>query len=88
MITNYWASYITLNQRGMFLPGFSSNEPIHITLDGRQQTITVGQTTHHTTGTNINNNNNNNTEYPERGSILDEGEETDFREFKTLKCSY
>ena len=38
----------------MLPPGFSSNEPIHITFDnsdGRQQTITGGQTTHQTTAT-------------------------------------
>ena len=81
MITNYWASFITLNHRGMLPPRFSSNEPIHITFensDGRQQTITGGQITHHTTGnifqvkSNNNNNNNNdnnndnNIEYPEK----------------------
>ena len=38
----------------MLSPGFSSNEVIHVTFDnsdGRQQTITGGQSTHHTTGT-------------------------------------
>ena len=48
LITNYWASYIILNHRGMLPPGFSSNEPIHKTFnnsDERQQTITGGQTT-------------------------------------------
>ena len=65
----------------MLPPRFSSNEPIHITFensDGRQQTITGGQITHHTTGnifqvkSNNNNNNNNdnnndnNIEYPEK----------------------
>ena len=93
LITNYWAGCITLNHRVMLSPGFSSNEPIHITLDnsdGRQQTITGGQTTHHTTGTifqvkSDNNNNNNNTEYPEESDILDDDEETDFGEFKIPK---
>ena len=93
LITNYWAGCITLNHRAMLSPGFSSNEPIPITLDnsdGRQQTITGGQTTHHTTGTifqvkSDNNNNNNNTEYPEESDILDDDEETDFGEFKIRK---
>ena len=70
----------------MLPPGFSSNEPIHITFDNfdrRQQTTTGGQTTHHTTGTivQVKSDNNNNTEYPEKGNILDEDEETDFGEF-------
>ena len=66
----------------MLPPGFSSNEPIHITFydfDGRQQTTTGVQTTHHTIGTIVqvkSDNNNNNTEYPE---------ETDFGEFKIPK---
>ena len=92
LITNYWAGCITLNHRGMFPPGFSSNEPIHVTSDnsdGRQQTITGGQTTHHTTGTifhiKSDDNNNNNTEYPEESDILDDDEETDIGEFKTPK---
>ena len=76
----------------MLPPGFSSNEPIHITFDnscGRQQTITGGQTTHHTKDTMFqvkpDDNNNNNTEYPEIGDILDENEETDSGEFKIPK---
>ena len=96
LITNYWAGCITLNHRVTLSPGFSSNKPIHITFgnsDGRQQTITGGQTTHHTTGTifqvksdnNNNNNNNNNTEYPGESDILDDDEETDFGEFKIRK---
>ena len=91
LITNYWAGCITLNHRVMLSPGFSSNKPIHITFDnsdGRQQTITGGQTTHHTTGTIFqvkSDNNNNNTEYPGESDILDDDEETDFREFKIRK---
>ena len=84
----------------MLPPGFSSNEPSHITFnnsDGRQQTTTGGQTTHQTTatifqvkpGNNDNNiiiiNNHNNTEYPEKEGILDEDEETDFGELKIPK---
>ena len=59
----------------MLTPGFSSNEPVHITFDNsdeRQQKITGGQTTHHTTGTIFqvkSDNDNNNTEYPEKGGI-------------------
>ena len=80
LLTNYWASRITLNHRVMLSPGFSSNGPIPVTFDnfdGRQRRITGGQTT----GTifqvksdnNSNSNNNNNiTEYPEKGDILDE----------------
>ena len=33
LIINYCASCITLNHRGMLLPGFSSNEPIHTTFN-------------------------------------------------------
>ena len=43
----------------MLPPGFSSNEPSHITFnnsDGRQQTTTGGQTTHQTTATNFKSN--------------------------------
>ena len=76
----------------MLPPGFSSNEPIHITFydfDGRQQTTTGVQTTHHTIGTIVqvksDNNDNNNSEYPEKVSVLDEDEETDFGEFKIPK---
>ena len=67
----------------MLALAFSSNEPIHIIFenpDGRQQTITGGETTHHTSGTifpvksdndnNSNNsNNNNNTEHPEKREL-------------------
>ena len=72
--------------------GFSSNEPINVTFDNSdawQQTITGGQTTHHATDTTFQvksgNNINNNTEYPKKGEILDENEETDFGEFKIPK---
>ena len=82
LITNYWASCIILNHRGMLPPGFLSNDQIHITFDnpdGRHQTITGGQTAHHTTSTifqvKLDNNNNNNTEYPEKGGTIDEDEE-------------
>ena len=37
LITNYWASCITQNHRGMLPPGFSSNEPIHITFDNSDE---------------------------------------------------
>ena len=33
LITNFWASCITLNHIGMLPPGFLSNELIHITFD-------------------------------------------------------
>ena len=73
----------------MLPPGFSSIEPNHITFDnsdGRQQTITGGHTTHHTTDTIFQvKSDNNKTEYPEKGSISDEDEETDFGEFKIPK---
>ena len=89
LITNYWVSCITLNRIGMLPPGFSSNEPIHIIFDNfdrGQQTTSRGQTTHHTNGTIVRvKSDNNNTEYPEKGSILDDDEETDFGEFKIPK---
>ena len=71
LVTKYWVSCITLIHRGMILPGFSSNEPIHATFenfDGRQQTITGGQTIHHVAGTIVQvKSDNNNIEYPEKG---------------------
>ena len=55
-------------------------------LDGRQQTKTGGRTTHQTTDTIVQvKSGNNNTEYPEKGSTLDEDGETDFGEFKIPK---
>ena len=67
----------------MLLPGFLSNELIHITFDNfdeKKQTVTGSQTTLHTTSTifQVKSDNNNNTKYPEIGDILDEDEETDF----------
>ncbi len=54
LLSNTWAEAVTMEHAQMLPPGFVKGRAVHITFDnsdGRQQTLTGSQTTHHTTGT-------------------------------------
>ena len=54
LLSNSWAEAVTMEHAQMLPPGFVKGRAVHITFDnsdGRQQTLTGSQTTHHTTGT-------------------------------------
>ena len=52
-LNSKWAKSITMEHKKMLPPGFIQGRSVHITFDnsdGKQQTSTCSQTTHHTTG--------------------------------------
>ncbi len=54
MLNNLWAKSVTMDHKHMLPPGFINGKTIHVTFDnsdGKQQTLTGTDTTHHTTGT-------------------------------------
>ena len=53
-LNNKWAKSITMEHKKLLPPCFIQGRSVHITFDnsdGKQQTLTGSQTTHHTTGT-------------------------------------
>ena len=54
LLSNSWAEAVTMEHAQMLPPGFVKGRAVHITFDnsdGRLQTLTGSQTTHHTMGT-------------------------------------
>ena len=54
MLNNIWAKSVKMDHKHMLPPGFINGKTIHVTFDnsdGKQQTLTGTDTTHHTTGT-------------------------------------